>query len=214
MVKNLLFTFGTSLAILLIYSFFADKAGFSGIIGAFIAGILIGQNVRSKKIIEDVIAIWYGFFIPLFFVWVGSITWEEASTDVSAYVTIGIFALIIITISIVGKILGCGIGAKLAGMSGRESLQIGVGMIPRMELALIISTAAVSKGILENPVVAHQILVVTVVLTIFTTILRYFESVHIVCRWWTRSNIGAHLEYNFLISSFWSILGKLCLYSL
>ena len=162
-----------SLAILLIYSFFADKAGFSGIIGAFIAGILIGQNVRSKKIIEDVKAIGYGFFIPLFFVWVGSITWEEASTDVSAYVTIGIFALIIITISIVGKILGCGIGAKLAGMSGRESLQIGVGMIPRMELALIIATAAVSHGLLTGNI-AHQILLSTVLLTIITTLLAPF----------------------------------------
>lgn len=60
-----------TLAILLLYSFFADKAGISGIIGAFIAGILIGKNVRSKKIIEDVKAIGYGLFVPIFFVSVG-----------------------------------------------------------------------------------------------------------------------------------------------
>jgi Kef-type K+ transport system membrane component KefB len=162
-----------SLAILLIYSFFADKAGISGIIGAFVAGILIGQNVRSKKIIEDVKTIGYGFFIPLFFVWVGSSLWEEAGTDISAYATIGIFAVIIITVSIVGKIAGCGIGAKLAGMNGRESLQVGVGMIPRMELALIIATAAISHGFLTQ-LVAHQILLTTVLLTIITTLLATF----------------------------------------
>ena len=162
-----------SLAILLIYSFFADKAGISGIIGAFVAGILIGQNVRSKKIIEDVKTIGYGFFIPLFFVWVGSSLWEEAGTDISAYATIGIFAVIIITVSIVGKIVGCGIGAKLAGMNGRESLQVGVGMIPRMELALIIATAAISHGFLTGHV-AHQILLTTVLLTIITTLLATF----------------------------------------
>jgi Kef-type K+ transport system membrane component KefB len=162
-----------SLAILLIYSFFADKAGISGIIGAFVAGILIGQNVRSKKIIEDVKTIGYGFFIPLFFVWVGSSLWEEAGTDISAYATIGIFAVIIITVSIVGKIAGCGIGAKLAGMNGRESLQVGVGMIPRMELALIIATAAISHGFLTGHV-AHQILLTTVLLTIITTLLATF----------------------------------------
>lgn len=162
-----------SLAILLIYSFFADKAGISGIIGAFVAGILIGQNVRSKKIIEDVKTIGYGFFIPLFFVWVGSSLWEEVGTDISAYATIGIFAVIIITVSIVGKIVGCGIGAKLAGMNGRESLQVGVGMIPRMELALIIATAAISHGFLTGHV-AHQILLTTVLLTIITTSLATF----------------------------------------
>lgn len=162
-----------SLAILLIYSFFADKAGISGIIGAFVAGILIGQNVRSKKIIEDVKTIGYGFFIPLFFVWVGSSLWEGAGKDISAYATIGIFAVIIITVSIVGKIAGCGIGAKLAGMNGRESLQVGVGMIPRMELALIIATAAISHGFLTGHV-AHQILLTTVLLTIITTLLATF----------------------------------------
>jgi len=162
-----------SLAILLIYSFFADKAGISGIIGAFVAGILIGQNVRSKKIIEDVKTIGYGFFIPLFFVWIGSSLWEGASTDISSYAIIGMFALVIITVSIVGKIAGCGIGAKLAGMSNRDSLQVGVGMIPRMELALIIATAAISHGLLTGHV-AHQILVTTILLTIVTTLLAPF----------------------------------------
>lgn len=162
-----------SLAILLVYSFFADKAGISGIIGAFVAGILIGQSVRSKKIIDDVKTIGYGLFIPLFFVWIGASLWEGAGTDVSAYATIGILALAIITVSIIGKIAGCGIGAKLAGMSGRESLQIGVGMIPRMELALIIATAAISHGLLTGQV-AHQILVTTILLTIATTLLAPF----------------------------------------
>jgi Kef-type K+ transport system membrane component KefB len=162
-----------SLAILLVYSFFADKAGISGIIGAFVAGILIGQSVRSKKIIDDVKTIGYGLFIPLFFVWIGASFWDGASIDVSAYVTIVILALLIITVSIIGKIAGCGIGAKLAGMSGKESLQIGVGMIPRMELALIIATAAISHGLLTGKV-AHQILVTTILLTIATTLLAPF----------------------------------------
>jgi Kef-type K+ transport system membrane component KefB len=159
-----------SLAILLIYSFFADKAGVSGIIGAFIAGLLIGHNIRSKKIIDDVRAIGYGFFIPIFFVGVGSSLWDGASMDFTSYTTIGIFALIIIIVSIFGKIIGCCIGAKLAGMSNRESLQVGVGMIPRMELALIIATAAISRGIISGDI-AHQILVTTIILTVITTLI-------------------------------------------
>lgn len=162
-----------SLAILLFYSYFADKAGISGIIGAFVAGLLIGQNIRSSKIIDDVKALGYGFFIPIFFVWVGSSLWEGASADISQYATIAVFAIVIITVSIVGKIVGCGIGAKIGGMNWRESLQVGVGMIPRMELALIIVAAAISHGLLTGNV-AHQILLITVLLTLVTTILAPF----------------------------------------
>lgn len=159
-----------SLAILLIYSFFADKAGISGIIGAFVAGILIGQNVKSRKIIEEIKTIGYGFFIPIFFVWVGFSLWNGLGIDQTILVSTVIMSIVIITVSIVGKIVGCGIGAKLAGMTGREALQVGVGMIPRMELALIIVAAAISRGLLTGNV-AHQILIVTILLTIVTTLI-------------------------------------------
>ncbi|MCK5458570.1 MAG: cation:proton antiporter, partial [Thermoplasmatales archaeon] len=72
--------------------------------------------------------------------------------------------------AVVGKIVGCGIGAKLAGMKNRESLQVGIGMIPRMELALIIVSSAISHKILTGQI-AHQILVATIILTIVTTLI-------------------------------------------
>jgi Kef-type K+ transport system membrane component KefB len=156
-----------SLAIFLIYSFFADKAGIAGIIGAFVAGILIGQTVQSREIINEIKTIGYGFFIPLFFVWVGS------KVNLSAFISIGLFAIIIIIVSIIGKILGCGLGAKLAGLTYRESLQVGVGMIPRMEVSLIIVTSFISQGILTGNI-ADQILGTTLVLTIVTTLITPF----------------------------------------
>jgi Kef-type K+ transport system membrane component KefB len=159
-----------SLSILLIYSFFADKAGISGIIGAFVAGVLIGQNVRSVKIEGDIKAIAYGFFVPLFFVGVGSSLWKNLDSEFSDILDIILLALIISLIAIIGKIIGSGIGAKIGGMSRRESLQVGIGMIPRMELALIIAAAAVSNKIVTE-VFAHQILLITVILTIVTTLL-------------------------------------------
>ena len=160
-----------SLAVFLIFSFFADKSGISGIIGAFVAGLIIGHTLKSRKIIDDVQAIGYGFFIPLFFVWVGASLWDGASQDLSSFTAIGLLALVIIIVAIVGKMVGCGIGAKLAGMKNKESLQIGVGMIPRMELALIIVSSAISHGLLSSPKVEHQILAATILLTIATTLI-------------------------------------------
>ena len=160
-----------SLAVFLIFSFFADKSGISGIIGAFVAGLIIGHTLKSRKIIDDVQTVGYGLFIPLFFVWVGASLWEGASQDLSSFTAVGLLALVIIIVAIVGKIVGCGIGAKLAGMKNKESLQIGVGMIPRMELALIIVSSAISHGLLSSPKVEHQILAATILLTIATTLI-------------------------------------------
>lgn len=162
-----------SLAFLLLYSFFADKAGISGIIGAFVAGILIGQNVRSSKITDDVKAIGYGFFIPIFFVYIGSSLWEGGIEDIGSYASILIIAVIIIIVAIVGKIIGCFIGAKISGLRNIEALQIGIGMIPRMELALIIVTASISHGLLVGNT-AHTLLVVTIIMTIVTTLVAPF----------------------------------------
>jgi Kef-type K+ transport system membrane component KefB len=153
-----------SLSIFLIYSFFADKAGISAIIGAFIAGLLIGQTIRSIKIVNDVKTIGYGFFIPLFFVWVGTLI------NVNSFLTIGLFSVIIVIIAILGKVIGCGLAARFSGLNIKESLQIGIGMIPRMEVTLIIATYAITKNIVTG-YIADQILASTLILTIITSII-------------------------------------------
>ncbi len=161
-----------SLAILLIYSFFAHSSGISGLIGAFVAGVLIGNTVHSRKILNDVEAIGYGFFIPLFFVWVGARVYEGAHGDIGWYVSLGFFSLAIIFVAVVGKIIGCGMGGKIGGLSNRESLQVGVGMIPRLEVALIIvSTALTLPYFADRALAGHQILTMTILLSIVTAIL-------------------------------------------
>jgi len=159
-----------TLAIFLLYSFFAYEVGIAGIIGAFVAGIIIGQNARSKDISEDVKVIGYGFFIPIFFVYVGSSIWNNENIEISSLSNVFLFIFLVIFLGIIGKIIGCGIGARLSGMTNRESLQIGVGMIPRMELALIIVTAAISHKIFTGQVV-QTILLTTIILTIVTSLI-------------------------------------------
>ena len=163
-----------SLSILLLYAYFADRAGMAGIIGAFVAGLLIGQTVRSRKILDDVQAIGLGFFIPLFFVWVGAGLWNGLYNYFDSILSVGLVALFIIFVAIIGKIIGCGIGAKIGGMNNLESLQIGIGMIPRMEIALIITSAVISRGLLKSSEIEHQILTITVLLTIVTTVITPF----------------------------------------
>jgi len=159
-----------SLAILLIYSYFADRAEISGIIGAFIAGLLIGHSIKSRKIEEDIKTIGYGFFIPIFFVWVGITLWSGTENGFPPLFETLTLITLVITVGIVGKLLGSAICARISGMNAKESLQIGVGMLPRMELALIIVTAAVSRNVIEG-VIAQQFLIATITLTIVTTLI-------------------------------------------
>jgi Kef-type K+ transport system membrane component KefB len=159
-----------SLSLFLLFSFFADRFGISGIIGAFIAGLLIGQSIKSRKIVDDVQTLGYGFFVPLFFIWIGAKLIIGIVDDFASFSSIAVFAVIIILVAIVGKIIGCGIGARLSGSSLKESLQIGVGMIPRMELALIIISTAISKKLIVG-VAANQLLAISVLITICTTLI-------------------------------------------
>jgi Kef-type K+ transport system membrane component KefB len=99
-----------SLAIFLLYTFFAYQSGIAGITGAFVAGIVIGHATKSKKIIVDVKTIGYGLFIPLFFVWVGA----NVDPTVFSAMTIVIFMILSILVAIVGKIIGCGMESLLA----------------------------------------------------------------------------------------------------
>ena len=163
-----------SLAIFLLISFFADKFGIAGIVGAFVAGILIGHTIKSRRIMDDIKTIGYGFFIPLFFVWIGARLSEGIIRDVTSFFDIILIALLIIFIGIIGKIFGCGIGAKVAGMKTKQAFQVGVGMIPRMEVALIIVSTAISHHFLSSNKVEHQLLAISVLLTIITTLVTPF----------------------------------------
>jgi Kef-type K+ transport system membrane component KefB len=147
-----------------VFAFFAEELGIAAITGAYIAGLIVGNTIYSKNIIDNVRAIGYMFFIPLFFVWIG------ASVDLSMLTTIGIFAVFFIPLAIAGKFIGCSIGARLGGLPRRRALIVGVGMIPKMEYALIAATLAVSRGIFTGPL-AHQMLGVTVLHVCITTLL-------------------------------------------
>lgn len=158
-----------SLAILFIYTYFADLAGITGIIGGYIAGLLIGNTIiGSTRIKNNIHIIGEGFFIPLFFVWVG------ASVDLSAFLSIGLFAIIIIIVGIIGKIIGCFIGAKIGGLSNKDSLLVGVGMVPRLEMAIVTVSIAISHGIIKDEINSHKILASTILLCIVTALITPF----------------------------------------
>jgi Kef-type K+ transport system membrane component KefB len=64
------------------------------------------------------------------------------------------------TVAIVSKVLGAGLGARLGGLTNREALQLGVGMMSRGEVGLIVVTVASTTALIEPEVFAAVVGVV------------------------------------------------------
>jgi Kef-type K+ transport system membrane component KefB len=70
-------------------------------------------------------------------------------------------------VAVVGKILGSGLGARLTGFSNRDSLIVGVGMIPRGEVGLITASLGFAAGLVA-PTVYVQVVILVLATTLVT----------------------------------------------
>ncbi len=161
------FALTMSLAFCFIFSALALSLGLAAITGSFFAGLLLSVAPQRRRIIEFIRDIGDIFFIPLFFVWVG------ASFDFSALKGVGMLILLFIPFALAGKIIGCSLGAKVTGFSNRDAIAVGLGMMPRMEVALIVVTTEISMGI-WNKTLAHQVLAATILLVITSSLITPF----------------------------------------
>ena len=71
-----------------------------------------------------------------------------------------LFSILLLLISVATKIVGCGLGAKLCHFTGKESLQVGVGMVCRGEVALIVANRGLELGVLSGTLMAPVIITV------------------------------------------------------
>jgi Kef-type K+ transport system membrane component KefB len=78
-----------------------------------------------------------------------------------------LFGVILTIVAILSKVIGCGIPARLYKSSGKESFAIGIGMSPRLEVALVIALYGLSLGIIHDHV--YSVIVLMGVLTALVT---------------------------------------------
>ncbi|WP_099209509.1 cation:proton antiporter [Thermococcus henrietii] len=150
-----------ALVIMLLFAYLAERFEIAAITGAYLAGVLVAGSEDAKKITDKIVTLGYSLFIPVFLVGVG------AETDVRVLLVAGSFTLIYSLLAVVGKVLGCGAGALLTGFRKLEALQIGVGMIPRMEVGLIMANIGLAEGVLtpESFSIAIAMVLVTTLVT-------------------------------------------------
>ena len=156
-------------AMCLLFSYGAETFfGVADITGAYIAGLVIANTTRATYIASRCETASFLIFSPIFFASIGA----KASLPAMS-TTIVLFSVLLVAVAAATKVIGCGLGAKLCRYSNRESVQIGVGMICRGEVALIVTTKGMSLGLMPEAFVGPVILMV-VACTIMTPILLKF----------------------------------------
>jgi Kef-type K+ transport system membrane component KefB/nucleotide-binding universal stress UspA family protein len=124
-----------------------DAIGVNSVLGAFVAGILIGESpILTGHIDEQLRGLITAFFMPVFFALAG------LSSDMSilANPSLLLLAVGLIAIASIGKFAGAFVGGKVGGLSWREALALGCGMNARGSTEVIVATIGLSMGALSQ----------------------------------------------------------------
>jgi Kef-type K+ transport system membrane component KefB len=147
-----------ALAICLLLSWLAVRINIAAIIGAFFAGLVFADYAPQRNLLPRVSGI-TELLAPFFFFPIGARLNASLLTR-----EILISALIISLLAIISKLIGCGL--PMLGQGWREVLQVGTGMMPRGEVALIVALAGLNAGIVTETTYS-----IVVIMTAVTTIL-------------------------------------------
>ena len=151
--------------LLLISSYLTEIAGLHALFGAFVAGLVMPENMRFRKImtekVEDVSLI---IFLPLFFVSTGLRT--EIGLIDSAEMWLVCFGLILV--STIGKFSSAILSARIEKESWKNSFLLGALMNTHGLMELIALTIGYEMHILPPPVFVMLVLM-TLASTFMTT---------------------------------------------
>lgn len=139
--------FAVAVGIAIAFAVFAEWAGMPGVVGAFVAGLLLRETGASLKVwarVEDILSgVTIGFLAPVFFVVIGF------SVDFRAVLDhLPVFAVIVIA-AVCGKLLASSVSARVMGYGRNESVAIGSMMMGKGAVELVFARIALDAGLIE-----------------------------------------------------------------
>jgi Kef-type K+ transport system membrane component KefB len=180
-VRNLNVFFTFTLILTFTLAILAEWTGLNQIIGAYLAGLTISRlrerrdplvvtRIKLNELIGDLQVVLTEFFIPLFFIYVG-LMFDPPLKDLNVLLILSLYAS-----AVLGKLIGCGLGARLVGLSWEDSIAIGIGMGGRGSLELAILTFGLRTGIIDQAIFA-SVIVVSMLTALTTPVFfkRYLE---------------------------------------
>ncbi|MHB8163485.1 MAG: cation:proton antiporter, partial [Methanoregula sp.] len=155
-----IFIFAMMMAFL--YAMCAEVVGLSAIVGAFIAGVSFESvKLSHSKNFKEGAEYLQIIFASIFFVSLGILADIKAVTP-----EILLFLIVLTVVAIITKVVGCGIPARMMGLSRKDALIVGFGMAPRGEVAMIVALIGLEAGVINQ-----SVYVVIVLMSLLTTII-------------------------------------------
>ncbi len=156
-------TEGAILSLSLSLCFFAaalaELFGLAMIIGAYAMGLALSNTGLSSRL-EDALKPVYQFMVPIFFVVMGMMV------DFRVMDAALLFGLVFSLLAVFSKVFGCGVPALGVGFNRVGAFRIGIGMMPRGEVALIIAGIGLANKVIQNDMFG-----VAIMMTLVTTFL-------------------------------------------
>ncbi len=135
------------LAIMCLMAITTDLIGVHTVLGAFVAGILVGESpILTRHIDEQLRGLIIAFFMPVFF----GIAGLSADLTILKDPTVLLLTVGLVVIASLGKFGGAFAGGKLGGLTLREIFALGTGMNARGSTEVIIATIGLSMGALSE----------------------------------------------------------------
>lgn len=156
------FAFIFAMMLAFLYAMAAEAIGLSAIVGSFLAGVSLGHvELRQSKDYKEGAEYLHIIFAAIFFVSLGIIADFNAITK-----DVMLFLAVLTVVAVLTKVIGCALPAYIQKMSVSDSMVIGIGMVPRGEVAMIVALIGLNKGL-----IGQDIYVTLVLMSLLTTML-------------------------------------------
>ncbi len=137
----------------------SEMVGLAMIIGAYIVGLSLSRTDIVQLIQKEIEGL-HNILVPVFF---GTMGMMVNLSAIPAVIKIG---LVYSLLAVVSKLAGCAIPALFCGFNRHGAIRIGVGMLPRGEVALIIAGIGLSSG-----AIGQEVFGIAILMTLITTLL-------------------------------------------
>ena len=135
------------LLVMLAMALTTDLIGVHPELGAFVAGMLVGQSpILTEQIESQLRGFIVAFFSPIFFAVAGL----GMDLTTLAHPSLLLVTLAMIVVASVGKFAGALAGGRIGGLTRLESLALATGLNARGSTEVIIASVGLSMGALNN----------------------------------------------------------------
>jgi len=165
---------GTIFGILLLSALITESLGIHALFGAFMAGAIMPPSVNFRRlIIEKTESISLGLLLPLFFAFIGLKTNLGLLSNSHLYE----ITFLLIGTAIIGKFGGNMLGAKIAGYSWKDSLNLGALMNTRGLIQIVIISVGYELGIFTPELFVMMVLMIIVTTFMTGPLLDFFKFI-------------------------------------